>query len=95
MASSAYMRLSNMIRQESAFPKDSYVRLKHGISLDAYDRYLSVPCAICGGKSTELDHDHKTGRIRGGLCHLCNGGLGFFKDSPEYLVKAARYVLDI
>lgn len=38
------------------------------------------------------DHNHKTGKIRGILCSHCNKGLGFFKDSPELLLKAAQYL---
>ena len=32
-------------------------------------------CAICGSELTgkcDLDHDHKTGKVRGVLCHSCN-----------------------
>jgi len=51
-------------------------------------------CAICGAymKSTNIDHDHKTGRVRGLLCYKCNVGLGFFSDNPEFLENAAAYL---
>jgi len=53
-------------------------------------------CAICK-TSTKLviDHDHKTGKIRGLLCHNCNIGLGNMKDSPDILRAASLYLLDI
>ena len=38
-------------------------------------------CAVCGGRSDFLDHDHKTGLVRGWLCHCCNTGEG----SPTYI----------
>ena len=38
-------------------------------------------CAICGGYSERLDHDHKTAMVRGWLCHCCNVGEGFL-DMP-------------
>jgi hypothetical protein len=53
-------------------------------------------CAICGktckNKRLCVDHDHKTGKIRGMLCHLCNRGLGHFQDNPELLDKAINYL---
>lgn len=71
---------------------------KHGITEDAYrsllDRAAGV-CMICGDPPEDdfhLDHDHETGKVRGLLCHLCNKGLGQFKDDPERLIKAAEYL---
>lgn len=54
-------------------------------------------CAICGktARVTTLavDHDHKTGQVRGILCRRCNSALGLFNDDPEMLKEAARYLL--
>ena len=52
-------------------------------------------CAICGDKfikTPHVDHCHKTGNLRSLLCSLCNPGLGYFRDSPENLRKAAAYL---
>lgn len=59
-------------------------------------------CAICRQvetrtknsriKSIAIDHDHATGLVRGLLCHMCNTGIGCFKDSPELLKAALRYI---
>jgi hypothetical protein len=56
-------------------------------------------CKICqsdksgkGDLGFSVDHDHFTGKIRGLLCHPCNAGLGFFKESEEVMVRAARYL---
>ena len=56
-------------------------------------------CAICGATEPasttwHVDHDHKTGRIRGLLCLHCNVGLGHFKDSETNLIAAAKYLED-
>jgi hypothetical protein len=60
-------------------------------------------CAICGALQGHrsrygtvcrlaVDHDHKTGKIRGLLCNNCNRGLGRLKDSIENLEAALRYL---
>lgn len=51
-------------------------------------------CKICNEPMLRpaLDHSHATGEVRGLLCPSCNSGLGFFKDNPEALAAAARYV---
>lgn len=57
------------------------------------------PCDICDTMMTErgktryaLDHNHKTGAVRGWLCLGCNAGLGSFKESPKKLRLAAAYL---
>lgn len=50
-------------------------------------------CAICGAPDPRhLDHDRRTGWVRGILCFNCNGGLGQFRDSPELLAEAVMYL---
>jgi hypothetical protein len=65
-------------------------------------------CAICegvsdtrrrgtvDGKNVEMslavDHNHKTGKVRGLLCTGCNTSLGKFKDNPALLRKAIQYL---
>ena len=39
-----------------------------------------------------MDHDHKTGKYRGYICHTCNRGLGMFQDSIEILNNAIEYL---
>jgi hypothetical protein len=61
-------------------------------------------CAICPATSPgvrngkvlkrfAVDHDHKTGQIRGLLCLTCNAGLGHLKDDPELVYAAYLYLL--
>jgi hypothetical protein len=50
-------------------------------------------CVICGSQEPlVVDHDHKTGKIRGMLCNHCNRGLGHFRDDPTLLEFAAQYL---
>ena len=50
-------------------------------------------CAICGKrKATHLDHCHETGKLRGGLCHRCNAGIGMLDDDAATARKAYEYL---
>lgn len=54
-------------------------------------------CAICGrppkNQRLSVDHDHKTGLVRGLLCWTCNHRvLGNVRDNVELLMKAAAYL---
>jgi hypothetical protein len=77
----------------------------YNITIEDYDRLLERQenkCAICGCDSTSsrvhnrfsVDHDHKTGEIRGLLCRNCNMSLGGFDDSIELLSRAIYYLKD-
>lgn len=43
-------------------------------------------------QALSVDHNHKTGEIRKLLCSNCNRGIGFLKDDPQLLRKAADYL---
>jgi Recombination endonuclease VII len=81
-------------------------RLKRfGITLADYEAILDIQgglCAICGksevmkrnGRITWLcvDHDHKTGKVRGLLCKHCNVMIGHGRDDPALLRSAIAYL---
>lgn len=82
--------------------RNAHYKYKYGITLEQYNDLLTKQehrCAICGDgqwdhkRSFSVDHDHKTGQVRGLLCLLCNTALGKFKDSQEILDKAKLYLL--
>lgn len=72
---------------------------KYGLTVGEY-RQLQArfgrTCPICKREEIRrrlcLDHDHRTGKIRGMLCDACNISLGKFEDNPEWLRRAALYV---
>jgi hypothetical protein len=39
-----------------------------------------------------IDHDHKTGQVRGLLCSGCNTGLGHLGDDIQGLKRALEYL---
>lgn len=39
-----------------------------------------------------VDHDHKTGEVRGLLCRPCNTAIGMLEDCPDRLRGALRYL---
>jgi hypothetical protein len=78
----------------------------YGLSLEEYARMLHAQnyvCAICeqpevrlgnDGKPVALhvDHDHKTGKVRGLLCYKCNSGLGSFNEDTDLMRRAAEFL---
>ncbi len=78
---------------------------KYGITLEQFDELFQAQdgvCAICGkpewvvqsGKLRELsvDHDHRTGKIRGLLCCNCNRALGLLNDDVDLFKRAINYL---
>jgi len=72
---------------------------KFNITLDDYDKMFKEQdgvCGICGlpqiMRRLAVDHDHKTGKIRGLLCSGCNTSIGRLQDNPERLVKMMQYL---
>lgn len=56
-------------------------------------------CAVCRAAMTDkphphIDHDPKTMRVRGLLCVSCNMALGYLKDDPQVIDRAAAYLRD-
>ena len=75
------------------------LKRKFGITPDDYKQMLkkqSGCCAICSfpqnGRCLDVDHDHKTGKLRGLLCRRCNLGIGKFKDNLILLDVASMYL---
>lgn len=75
---------------------------KRGLTLADYDKLFEKQqgvCAICDGVNTDgrrlfIDHNHITGGVRGLLCNQCNALLGYAKDNPATLTKAANYLYE-
>ncbi len=73
--------------------------LKYNITIRDYDEMFEKQngvCAICGlpeiTRRLSIDHDHKTGRVRGLLCVGCNITLGHAKENIERLRSMIAYL---
>lgn len=78
----------------------SHLKKTYGLTLDDYEALVlkfGGKCGICQtlfrcSKDQNIDHCHKTGKVRGLLCRSCNQGIGQLGDSPERLRAAAAYL---
>lgn len=92
-------RLKNPDRQRRYRIKANY-----GLVQDDFNAMLDKQenrCAVC--KSTDygkgrnnwcIDHDHKTGEVRGLVCFYCNLLFGNCDDNPTILMNAIIYLSD-
>ena len=69
----------------------------YGITEDEYNKMYSEQngdCKICSKNFSRLcvDHDHKSGKVRGLLCHHCNTMLGLALDDISTLTNAINYL---
>ena len=53
------------------------------IELDSVKRHSNT---------ANIDHNHVTNVVRGLLCGSCNVGIGMFKDNPDRLMNAIKYL---
>lgn len=75
------------------------IKARYGITAEQYYQMLKNQnggCWICGRtpkiRRLHIDHNHKSGKVRGLLCMRCNRGLSWYGDSPIRLHKAAQYL---
>jgi acetyltransferase-like isoleucine patch superfamily enzyme len=87
-----YLRSRNLLRD-------------FGILLSEYNELFEKQkgcCAICGihqniinpKKSLGVDHDHRTGKIRGLLCDRCNRAIGLLNDNINSINSAEKYLTE-
>ncbi len=78
--------------------RNSGLKTRFGIDQDDYFQMLEDQggvCYICEEKPEgylHVDHNHKTGEVRGLLCKSCNHGLGNFRDNIAFLKNAIKYL---
>jgi hypothetical protein len=79
--------------------RNNYLKRKYGITEDDYNILLKKQygvCAICFKPPIKtnlcVDHNHKTGVIRGLLCKRCNYLLGVYHENGILLINAGFYL---
>ena len=101
----SYRRLHPEYQKQYDQKRKSYRSAKriqdlYGLTSEEFKKILiwqGEQCAICwtkhpGDKNWNVDHDHKTGKVRGLLCRKCNLMLGFAKDSANLLSRGIQYL---
>lgn len=69
------------------------------LTVPEYEKILSFQGGVCAGCSLPprgirlaVDHCHKTGRIRGLLCWLCNRSIGLLRDRVMTARNLGKYL---
>ena len=72
--------------------KERHLLRTYNITLERWNQMLKVQNGICAnpycdkeirGSDIHVDHDHKTGKVRGLLCARCNTDLGRLEDKTR------------
>lgn len=80
--------------------KNANLKFNFGITIEDYEEMLinqNDCCKICKRhksqfkRSLHVDHNHKTGKIRGILCVKCNTGLSFIENT-DFFHEALNYL---
>ena len=86
-------------RQAHRVSHNAHLKTRYGITREDYDKLLEYgegKCWICNGgtsrRTLAVDHDHKTGMVRGLLCATCNKALRNFRDSATRFRNAADFL---
>jgi hypothetical protein len=74
-----------------------YVTRTYGLTTDELHRLSARQrhaCQICGelGRRLHIDHDHRSGRVRGLLCNDCNVAIGVMNERPDWMRRALNYL---
>lgn len=89
------------VEKRSNIHRKSALKRTYGISLEQYDELLEKQhhcCAICDRHEDEfktrlaVDHNHKTGEIRGLLCNYCNHRVVGRHTDGDKLRQIADYI---
>ncbi len=92
-----YAKNKNAIRRNST---EYRLREKYGLTAEDLARMYEAQNGRCPGcirplvfdKSTHIDHNHRTERVRGLLCRECNIALGLVHEDLHVLFRLIEYL---
>lgn len=86
----------NLRKKDFEQYKKASIKSKYNLTMEEYYLMLekaNYQCEICGEKTNlEIDHNHKTGKVRGMLCDRCNRTIGMFKEDINIMSNAIKYI---
>lgn len=73
------------------------IRNRYKVTVEEAERLIKQKekgCEACGSRTCRMhiDHNHKTGQVRGILCHHCNVVLGMVGDNVDHIEALICYV---
>lgn len=94
--------LSAKYRKEGGinYSRNKSFKYKYGITLEEYEELLIKQnncCKTCNREfndkiKPDVDHCHKTKKVRGILCHSCNLALGYLKEDVTVIQNLLDYL---
>ena len=96
-------RKDNPKKYQKAYLKAN-LRNGYGLTINDLQKMIDSQNGLCLGcgkpaentnrnnKRLHIDHDHKTGKIRGLLCIKCNRALGLVNENVDILLNLIKYL---
>lgn len=96
----AYYQRPGVKEKAKEWSRVYWLQRKYGLTQKEFDDMLSSQggvCAACGtddwgARGPSVDHDHKTGKVRGILCLNCNAAAGHLGDCEWRALKLSEYL---
>jgi hypothetical protein len=93
-------KLRELYHAENSPQRDNYYLRNYGITIKDYEeinKLQGYTCKICKKRDQKqrlaVDHNHKTGTVRGLLCNYCNQITGVLENRGEgYFMRLIEYV---
>lgn len=90
--------------RQRAWARKHQFRTRYDLTLEQYDNMVAQQagkCLVCGvvpkltkrtSKGLHVDHCHKSGKVRGLLCHQCNCAIGLLKEDTNRIRRLLEYI---